>query len=314
MYRSDLVYESMSVTIGHSFALRPCEESTATIIGVYGRALHLFPSIRLHAFNPLSNQLTDLISASNPAEIQAFVGYIKTNISKELRRLHDLPYPVFAEQRAHVLPISPDLASEEKRFRYVLSQGTKEDLVESPRDWRGATGVHQLETDAPLYGPWFDRSAEDRARRRGETFEKYEYATWYPVRLSPLPSWNHLPDWRERATEIISDIERVNRERREREGKSVLGFEGVMAFSPMHFPAEYAKSPTPHVLAASEGTYRAFRRAFDTFCELFWECSREARENPDAEIAFPPCSFPPSRPMTAGPSLDLGLLFALEPL
>jgi hypothetical protein len=305
--------ESVSMTIGSSFALRPCAESTELILGVVGRALFVFPAVKLHAFNPLSNQLTDLVSSDDPEQIASFYCHVKTNISKELRRLHDLPYPIFCDQRIHPLPVAPNLESQEARFRYVLSQGTKEDLVESPRDWLGATGVHQLESDAPLYGPWFDRSAEDAARRRGQTFGRYEFATWYPVRLSPLPAWGDDPKWRERVTEITDDIEATNRARREDEGKTVLGMDAVMAYSPRHFPDEVEKSPSPIVLAASKKAYRALRRVFDGFSEAFFAASMRMREEPEADVEFPPYSFPPGRPMTPGPAPGLDLAFALEP-
>ena len=82
MYRPDLIYEVTSVTLGNSFALRPCRESTERIVGVYGRALRIFPAVRLHAFNPLSNHLTDLISSEEPEQIPSFITHVKTNVSK----------------------------------------------------------------------------------------------------------------------------------------------------------------------------------------------------------------------------------------
>lgn len=301
--------------MANSFALRPCDESTELILGVYGRALHRYPSIRLHALNPISSHDTSIISGSEPEEIPKFIGYVKNNVSREIRRLHDLPYAVFANKRAKVLPIAPDQASQEARLRYVLAQGTKEGLVESPREWPGVTGVHALEKGERLYGWWYDRTAEYKARRRGEVFDKRAFATEYEVLLSPLPSWADLSedDWRARVTAIVDDIEEL--EARRRDGKPVLGIHALKAYSPLHIPDKVDKSPSPIVLAASRGAYLALRRFYDAFCKLFWEQSRRSRQAPEVADQFPPFSFPPARPMTGGPAIPLELLFlfALEP-
>ena len=315
MYRADLVYEVVSQTLANSYALRPCAESTELILGVYGRAMHNYPSIRLHAINPLSTHDTILISSDKPEEIAPFLCFVKTNVSKEIRRLHGLKYPVFGGRRAKPLPIYRDEASQVKRLRYVLAQGTKEDLVASPRDWPGVTGVHALEKGETLSGVWFDRAAEDAARRRGETFDKYEHSTRYEVPLSPLPCWAHLSEekWRAEVTRIVDEIEQTEAKRRRAEGKTVLGVKKVKAKKPTYMPDEVAKSPSPLVLAASETNKKALRRALDTFCKLFWGQSQRSREEPDADITFPPLSFPPAPPMTSGPALDLDLDFAFAP-
>ena len=315
MYRPDLIYEVCSVTIGNSFALRPCAESTDLILGVYGKALDNYPAVRLHALNPISTHDTSIISSTEPVQIKGFLSFVKSNISKELRRLHRLPYGVFAGKRAQVLPIGPDKASQLKRFRYVLAQGTKEDLVASPRDWPGVTGVHALETGQPLIGTWYDRAAEHAARHRGETFDKDTYATKYEVRFSPLPCWEDLSikKWREKVTAVIDEIEETEARRRARTNKTVLGAAAVNARSPTEFPTHFKKSPSPMVLSATDSGYKALRRAFDTFCELFRKQAKQLREDPDARVEFPPFSFPPARPMTDGPALDLQLDRAFEP-
>ena len=312
------LYEVTSQTIANSYALRPCAESTSLIAGVIGRAQELYPSVQLHASNPLSTHTTDLMSAIDPSEISLFVGFVKCNISRELRELHKLPYPVFASKRVHIIPIASDRASEERQLRYTLSQGTKEDLVESPRHWPGFTGVHALENHgldngARVTGYWFDRTAEHRHRRPRGTLENLEFATEYEVTFSPLPSWEGLsPDeQRARVTEIIDEITTTNKARRAKTGKSVLGAEKVMAFSPHFIPADVERSPQPIALAASKPAFKALRKVVVEFCNRFWEASKALRAG-DTEVEFPPFSYPPGRPMTSGDDTDAFAFAMLE--
>jgi hypothetical protein len=55
----------------------------------------------------------------------------------------------------------------------------------------------------------FDRTQEYLARRRGEAFGTYRYATREALELAPLPCWKHLtPEQRQRlAAAMVSEIE-----------------------------------------------------------------------------------------------------------
>ena len=312
------LYEVTSGTIAGCYALRPCAESTAIIAGVYGRALKHYPSVRLHAINPLSTHLTDLLSAHDASEISDFVWFTKCNISRELRKLHNLPFSVFTKERAHIIPVASDQASQEARLRYVLKQGTKEDLVDSPRDWPGVTGVHALETGEPLVGYWFDRTAEHRHRRPRGSLENLESAKLYEVKLSPLPSWEGMSveQQRERVTQIVDEITAAAETRRELTGKKTLGAEAVMAFSPHYIPPTVKRSPQPIALAATKRAFEALRNVIVEFCNRFWQASEASRQPGAKHIEFPPFSYPPGRPMTPGDAteaLTFAPDFALNP-
>lgn len=81
------------------------------------------------------------------------------------------------------------------RFKYLLSQGCKEGLVEAPRDWPGLTCVHALTNERPLSGLWFDRNLEHQRKRRSGGEDKYgphDFATRYHVEFANLPCWADL--------------------------------------------------------------------------------------------------------------------------
>jgi hypothetical protein len=299
----NVVYEVTSKTFLDSYALRPCWESTERILGVVGRGLHLYPAVALHALNPVSNHCTELLSSRLPSQIPRFIGFVKTNISKEIRDLHKLPYSVFTKKRASVIMVGPHIEDEEYRLSYVLSQGTKENLVASPRDWPGVTGVKAMEGETELFGWWFDRSAEARARARGETFDRYRYATRYPVPFSPLPSWTDKgPEkYQQRVTEIVDEIVEA---RARKKLPDPLGAERLMAYSPRYIPDDVERSPAPLVLSTCPRRFEALRRVINRFCQEFHEQSEQQREAPDTVVEFPPFSFPPGRPMTPGPSAE----------
>ena len=89
--------------------------------------------------------------------------------------------------------ISGEEAAQRERLKYVLSHGSKEGLVENPRQWPGVHAIRPLLEGTPVQGIWFDRTKEYAASPRREEFERMRYATIYlvllSVLLSPLPCW-----------------------------------------------------------------------------------------------------------------------------
>ena len=63
IYYPGVVYEVTARCLQRRFLLRPGTEANAIIVGVFGRALELFPSVRLHGLGFQSNHYHALISA-----------------------------------------------------------------------------------------------------------------------------------------------------------------------------------------------------------------------------------------------------------
>jgi hypothetical protein len=80
-------------------------------------------------------------------------------------------------RRYQAIIVSDEEAAQVERLRYCLAHGAKEDLVDRPRDWPGVHCVRALLEGEVLEGLWFDRTQEYLARRRGEKFEPFQYAT-----------------------------------------------------------------------------------------------------------------------------------------
>jgi hypothetical protein len=110
------------------------------------------------------------------------------------RRLVDWPDGIWSS-RYRAIVVSQEEAAQIERLRYVLSNGCKEGLVGRPQDWPGVHAVRALVADEAVEGYWFSRTQEYAARRRGEDFNRLQYATRETVTLTPLPAGRISP-WR----------------------------------------------------------------------------------------------------------------------
>ena len=148
------------------------------------------------------------------------------------------------------------------RFRYIVSHGVKEYLVGRLEEWPGVHCVHSLLGGEPLTGYWFDRTQEYAARRRGETFDRLQYATLETVTLSPLPCWAGLsPEaYRNRVAGMVAEIEEQAAAERRRTGKSPLGARAILDQDPCTRPETCKKSPAPFVHAVSREIRKLLRR------------------------------------------------------
>jgi hypothetical protein len=156
-----------------------------------------------------------------------------------------------------------------ERLRYCLAHG--EDLVDKPRDWPGVHAVRALLDGEALEGLWFDRTQEYLARRRGETFDRLQYATREILELDPLPCWEHLTPERRRARveALVEDVE----------------FEAAVR----------RRKTAPAFHAASQAIRRSLRDAYACFVAAYRAAADELRAGA-RDVAFPFGSFPPALP------------------
>jgi len=291
-YVPGMVYEVTSRTIQERFLLRPGPRSRELINGVIARAQRLFPLVMLHAYTYLSNHAHLLLSTECGAQLAEFLGYVNSNVARELGRLHGWR-GAFWGRRPKVIPVL-DEASMIARLRYVLAQGVKEGLVDCPEDWPGASSTPGL-LGGTIRGVWIDRDTETRARKRPGPVDASRFTTENVVELTPLPAWAALApgEQQRRVRELIADI--VKESRHSRRGAS-LGAARVAAQDPHARPDAPAESPAPTCHAADRASRVAFRRAYRAFCAAFRAVSRAVTKRDDARLHdFPPGSFPRSR-------------------
>ncbi len=229
-----------------------------------------------------------------------FMQYVGSNLAREVNRLTGWSGPVFHGRYSMIVVTQEEMAQAE-RLKYLLAQGCKENLVERPRDWPGIHCAGALLDDEPLVGHWFDRTAEQAVRRRGEEPDRLRFATTETLTLSLLPCWQSLPPqaYRQRIAEMIEEIEREAATERARTGRKILGRRAVLAMHPHHRPTKIAKTMAPLVHAASLAVRREFREAYRRFADAF-RAAAETFRHESLTAPFPAGSFPPAPPFVFG--------------
>jgi hypothetical protein len=286
-------------TVQGRFLFRPSPGLNEVVLGVRGRAQRRHP-IRICGLAVLSSHLHILADVDDARQLADFMEYACSNLAREVGRLTDWEGPVFAG-RYHAIIVSPEERAQVARLAYCLAQGCKEHLTERVVDWPGAHAARALLEGEPLVGYWFDRSQEYAARRRGESFDRYRYATEETVELSPLPCWSHLSpeDYQKRVAELVEEIEDEAAAERQRTGRTVLGVEAILAQDPQYRPATLDRSPAPLFLTASYSMWRLLYEAYAWFVAAFRAAAEKLRAG-DRAAPFPRGSFPPGLPFVGG--------------
>jgi hypothetical protein len=203
----------------------------------------------------------------------------------------------FWSRRYSSIVVSDEEKAQVERFRYILSHGVKENLVERVLDWPGVHAARAILEDKPLTGYWFDRTQEYAARNRGEDYGRLTYATEEIFFLTRLPCWEHLSqeEYRQRVAELVEEIELDARVRRLERGLPVLGVGAVLRQRPHTQPNKTKKSPAPRFHAATKAIRDGLREAYGLFLAAFRDAA-ELLKAGDRMARFPMGSFPPGLP------------------
>jgi putative transposase len=295
--------------------LRPDPEATEILLGCFGRAQDRYPDLNVHVLDARSNHVTFLATPTLPSVLASFMRDFLSTAAKRLNKLRGRE-GTFWERRYRAIPAIDEDAIED-RFRYVLTQGTKENLVWRARDWPGVTSTRALLGGAPLVGRWRDvtaeyelqRQADRRGANDGERSSRRGPApVWkeYLIRLVPLPHWAHLKPGQLRAkvAAILHDDDRKTKERHERDGTRPLGVAAVLAADPHSRPRDSKKGPAPLCHASTRAARTAFRCAYRLFVESMRAAARALAESL-ATAGFPVgCTSPPLQHRSSQPSDD----------
>ena len=295
------LFEVTIRTIQSRFLLKPSEELNDLILGIIGRALLLYPSIRLYAFKFASNHYHLIVSAPDVKTLALFMNHINSNIAREAGRLHDWK-DKFWSCRHRQIGILDD-KSLLKRIRYIMSHGCKEGLVPRPLDWPGVSTDRALAYGEKLQGTWYDRTGFYRAERRGKNVSLKDFATTYEVPIHPLPFLEGKTE-RERQEfyrQMLEEIEQETWQGAVDESRGFLGVRGVLAQDPHGKPAKTKHSRAPLCHGSTRKLRRAYRKAYKSFVS-FYRQALERFERGEQDVKFPPgCFLPPlacPEPMT----------------
>lgn len=289
--------------------LRPSRNANELIVGVLGRAHQVSP-VEICAMAFPSTHYHLLLNVPDQNHLSGFMHHLNTNLSKEINRLYDRTGPLWSRRYDAIL-VSEEPEAQWNRLKYVLAQGTKEGMVKSPMLWPGVHSASQLITGTSHEGYWFHWAKEWAARRRGESFDPYDYATRYRVDLAQLPCFQDMEpeEYRERVEALIRDIEQEALE--QRQGRPFLGVEAILQQDPLEkitkgIPAistqKPSKSPKPEFHAASREARASFRTQSFDFYNQYYTAAQLVREGKiEAVLSFPEGSFPSPFPFRGQP-------------
>jgi REP element-mobilizing transposase RayT len=281
------------------FLFCPSPEFNGILIGALARAKHRY-GVRICFFVCVSNHLHLLVRCDDARQLAGFMGHFCSKLAREVGRLTGWKEKIFG-RRYQAIVVSHEEAAQLERLRYGLAHGAKEDLVERPRDWPGAHAVRALVEGEILEGLWFDRTREYAARRRGETFDRLQYATREVLELDALPCWKHLSEdeRRTRIASMVADIEAEAAIRRKRTGVRPLGRAAILAQNSHQQPERTKKSPAPAFHAASQAVRRELRSFYAEFVAAYRDAAGKLRAG-FRNVTFPIGSFPPALPFVGG--------------
>ena len=283
-------------TIQERLLLRPSPKVNDVVLGIMGRAQKLFP-VRIHAFVVMGNHAHWLLSVNDAAQLAGFMGFVCSNIAREVGRLNDWPHRFWSRRYRSI--VVADVTAAVSRLRYILLNGCKEGFVDRPKHWPGLSCAQALTRGDRLTGTWHDRTAEFHARRRGECVSRTQFLCRYSVELSPLPCWAELSasEYRRACAEIVADVEAETRRQRADSGKRCLGRRRVLAQHPHDRPVVSRRSPAPLVHASSREVKEAFIRSYRAFVDAFRTAAECLRKGLTA--SFPLGAFPPRLPFVS---------------
>ena len=299
------VYHVMSKTWGGLYLMAPKDGVREIITGVVAQAKMKYPEIKLYYDVFLSNHF-HLIMQGPGHEFSPFVGSIKREISVRIGSHNGIPGPFWNSRFT-----STALPTEESTLGcldYLLSQGTKEDLVERPQDWPGAQGAKQLMYGEKRKGVWFDGTAYAIAKNKASQLKnpppvkRKDFYQKRELSLDVLPALKETEE-SERQKYVQSRVETIThneKTRRQEQGKRVLGVKRVKAMNrfmgnPPPFPPFWKERKRVITAWANLRDW-----ATKEYVERYWRfqtlyrVAAEALKRGFTEPEFPPGAWRPS--------------------
>ena len=289
-------------TVHGRFLLLPRPEANAIIRGVLGRASHLYPEVKIVGYWFLSNHWEALLVVPSSAALTAFMNHVNSNLARQLGALYKWPERFWGRRYRAIVVIGE--RAEVRRLKYLLAQGTKENLVSRPAEWTGVSSLRATLEGINDVGTWFDARAEyqsrkQRMKRGRKPLPKKDFITEYEIPVVPLPCWERLApqERRRRARKVVKEIEDAAAEARTRTKKKARGMRFVLAQAPHDHPKKIARSPAPFVHASSKAERKRFKDHYDRFVRRFRKAATRFFEGDASALKdFPRGCFIPRPP------------------
>ena len=289
------IVELTSRCIQGRFLMRPSSEVNDRILGIIGRAQRL-TGVRLFAFNFQSNHSHELCAVDSVEQMATYQRFLKGNLAKELGRTYEWREK-FWGRRYHSSSLADDELDLQARLRYILANGVKDGLVDSPLDWPGASTAWALSRGIwTLKGTWLDRSDRRHESTNGKrNGNKEPTRVEEIVQLSPLPFMEHWSRDKQRQwfCDLLRDIEDEAKKRRRRDNRTSVGVKRILNQNPHARPRNFRPSPAPLFHARNREERQKLVYARETKEAAYQFAAQQLRRGLH-DVVFPDDCFLPS--------------------
>ena len=292
-------------TIQHRYLLRPGPRLNQILVGVLAHA-QTSTGMCVHGVVVMSNHIHLLMAPTSVEQMAKFMCLLNANIAKEAGRLHDWRGTMFPRRYASI-PVSDEPQAQIARLRYLMSQGTKENLVAAPTDWPGVHASRALVEGRNMKGIWVHRREMFRARQRGNEVNEADFTDDVELVLEPLPCWQHLEAdaYRSRIQEMVDDIEGETIARHRSAETVPKGASWVQRRHPHERPKPGHRSPKPRFHAFAKKIREGMVAAYRSFAAAYGLASERLAQG-DLGVTFPDNCFPPPLPFVESLKFDPG--------
>ena len=290
-------YHIISKTLRGEFLLVPKKHTASLTAGVVAKAQANWPDISLYGYAFMSNHFHLMVSGES-AEISAFVGFIKREISRRLGQKYNLSGALWHSRFLSTALPTPE--SQEQCLAYILSQGVKENLVEHPSQWPGLHCARALLEGEVEEGSWFNATGYGEAKRNQArsthrvVVRKSEFYQTMPIELTTIGPWSHLEKsaQQQRAADLVDEIVAEAAAKRKQNATGVVGRKAVTR---MPISAR-VPPPTPPWWQERRRQITAWARVSDAltqdYLSLYWGFQEAFRVASGCLKAFEESSFP----------------------
>ncbi len=296
--KANSVYCETQRTVDRQFFFKP-DETTRILIGAAaGRALKKYPvKIYWLDFNINHKQAGIEPLSDSPEHLENYVKFnqlFNSLVARGINKNIDREGPLYSGRDRTDEAI--DDSSLEQQLLYAVTNPAKDGLVDRVAHWKGFSSYKQLatgEVERYSYVNWtaWHRAGGKRSRKSPEAFIK-----WVEVKLSPIPSWEHLPEHKRQALfrRRVRELEQDYREERERERRSVMGPRKLAKVDPRDRPKNPPKDSGRQPLCHSstvEGA-KEYEKKWREFLDQYYYASGLWMKGVE-DVEFPSGSFRP---------------------
>ena len=158
--------------------------------------------------------------------------------------------------------------------------------------WPGATSAKAR--NGTLHGLWFDRTAEYHARQRGDSVPKMRFAERVALRLTPIPSWQHLTEHQAatKLRKLLASIAEDTQQAFNAANDTPMGAQAILEQQPHARPERSKRSPAPRFHACRGYMRRRLEYAYLDFFYGYRTAVKRLRAG--KKPLWPPGVFLPS--------------------